>query len=188
MTSKRNTLSFGTYPEVPLADARQRQAGARKLLAAGIDPGEQREAAKAAGAERAANTFAALAAEYLATKEATLSAGTLSRERRLAEQDLAPIADLPVTEISNPALLGALRKIETGGVGETAHPARALADRVFRYAIITGNAERNPATDLRCALQSPKTQHFASITELARVAGLLRSIWGYDGSSVTLAA
>lgn len=188
VTSKRNTLSFGTYPEVSLADARQRQAEARKLLAAGIDPGEQRKAIKAAGAERAASTFAALAAEYLATKEANLSAGTLARERRLAEQELAPIAVLPVAEISTPALLGALRKIEARGVVETAHRARALADRVFRYAIITGKAERNPATDLKGALQSPKTQHFASITEPAKVAGLLRSIWGYNGSPVTLAA
>ncbi|KGP23243.1 hypothetical protein NY68_17850 [Xanthomonas citri pv. fuscans] len=57
VTSKRNTLSLGTYPDVSLATARERHAAARKLLAEGIDPGEQRKAEKSATFERSANTF-----------------------------------------------------------------------------------------------------------------------------------
>ena len=66
VTGKRNTLSLGTYPETGLAEARARHAEARKALAAGIDPGEQRKAEKAAGLERAGNSFEVVAREWLA--------------------------------------------------------------------------------------------------------------------------
>ncbi len=65
VTGKRNTLSLGTYPEVSLADARGRQAEARRLLASGIDPGEHRKAAKVAGVEKAANSFEVVTREWL---------------------------------------------------------------------------------------------------------------------------
>ncbi|MFT4257613.1 MAG: integrase arm-type DNA-binding domain-containing protein [Pseudoxanthomonas sp.] len=188
VSAKRNTLSLGTYPDVSLADARTRHGEARKLLAAGIDPGEQRKAEKAAGSERAANTFGAVAAEMLAMRARKLSPGSVIRERRLAEQDLAGVAGVPVAEITAPALLAVLRKIEARGAVETAHRARALASMVFRYAIATGKAERDPAADLKGALSPPQVKHFASLTEPAQIGPLLRALWGYDGSPVVQAA
>lgn len=59
---------------------------------------------------------------------------------------------------------------------------------VFRYAIATGRAERNPAVDLIGALEAPQTKHFASLTEPSTVAPLLRAIWGYEGSAIVTAA
>lgn len=186
---KENRLSFGTYPEIGLADARARRDEARKLLAAAIDPGERRKAAKAATAERSANSFAAVADELLVQRAKKLAPGSAIRERRLLEKDLAPhIGGLPVSDITAPVLLAALRKIEARGAVETAHRARTLAAQVFRYAIATGRAERNPAADLQGALAQPQGEHFPSVTDPAQVAPLLRALHGYDGSAVAMAA
>jgi len=189
VTGRRNTLSLGTYPEVSLADARERHAQARKLLAAGVDPGENRKAAKTARAESAANSFTAIAGELLAMRANKLASGTASRERRLLDKDLSPyIGSKPIADVSAPELLAALRKIESRGAIETAHRARALAGQVFRYAIATGRAERNPATDLIGALTPPDETHFASVTDPAEVAPLLRALWSYPGTPAVAAA
>ncbi|NIK64376.1 integrase [Xanthomonas arboricola] len=189
VTSKRNTLSLGTYPDVSLATARERHAAARKLLAEGVDPGEQRKAEKSATLERLVNTFDAVAAEHLAMRANKLSAGSIVRERRLIQRDLGPyIGSHRIDSITARDLLAALRKIEARGAVETAHRARMLAGQVFRYAIATGRAERNPASDLKGALTPPEGRHFASVTEPALVGELLRAISGYRGSPVVMGA
>jgi integrase len=188
-TGKENRLSFGTYPDIGLADARARRDDARRLLANGIDPGEQRKAAKAANVERIENSFAAVARELLMQRAKKLAAGSVVRERRMLEKDLVPyIGNLPVAGVTAPALLAALRKVEARGAVETAHRARTLAGLVFRYAIATGRAERNPAVDLQGALSQPQGEHFASVTEPAQVAPLLRALHGYAGTPVAMAA
>lgn len=186
---KEKRLSLGTYPDTGLADARAKHAAARKLLAAGIDPGEQRKAEKVATQERSANTFAAVADELLLQRAKKLVAGSADRERRMLDKDLAPlVGNVPIADVSAPMLLRALRKIEHRGAVETAHRARMLASQVFRYAIATGRADRNPAADLLGALSQPEKTHFASITEPAEVAPLLRALWGYQGTPVVNAA
>lgn len=188
-TGKENRLSFGTYPEIGLADARARRDDARRLLANGIDPGEQRKAAKAAKTERSANSFATVADELLMQRAKKLAAGSVVRERRMLEKDLAPyIGSLPIADVTAPVLLAALRKIEARGAVETAHRAKTLAGLVFRYAIATGRAERNPAADLQGALSQPQGEHFASVTEPAQVAPLLRALHSYAGTPVAIAA
>lgn len=182
-------MSIGTYPDVSLASARTRRDDARKLLAAGIDPGEQRKAAKVAGVERSANSFSAIAEEMLVRRAKNLVPGSAIRERRLIEEDLAPhIGGLPVADMNAQALLAALRKTESRGAVETAHRARTLAGQVFRYAIATGRAERNPAADVIGAIPQPQGDHFASVTDPAQVAPLLRALHGYQGSIVAMAA
>lgn len=189
ITSKRNTLSLGVYPMVGLAEAREKHQAAKKLLAAGIDPGLQRKAERAISADRAANSFAAVAEELLTQRASKLAEGSAVRERRLLEKDLAPyLGDLPIADITAPVLLVALRKIEARGAIETAHRARVLAGQVFRYAIATGRAERNPAADLIGALAQPKAGHFASLTEPQDVAPMLRALYGYYGTPAVMAA
>ena len=95
---------------------------------------------------------------------------------------------MPVTDITAPVLLAALRKLERRGVVETAHRARSLAGRVFRYAIATGRAKGNPADNLVGALEQPQTKHFASVTEPEKIAELLRALYSYRGAVVTQAA
>lgn len=189
VTGKRNTLSLGTYPETSLEKAGERCAEARKLLASGVDPGEQRKAERVASAENAANTFATVGAELLVIRAKKLSDGSITRERRLLEKDLTPyIGSRPVGDVTAPELLRALRKIESRGAVETAHRARAFAGQVFRYAIVTGRADRNPAADLIGALTQPEENHFASLIEPAQVAPLLRALWSYQGGPVVQAA
>lgn len=186
---KEKRVSLGTYPATGLADARSKRDEARKLVAAGIDPSARRKADNAAKAESAANTFAMVGEELLGIRAAKLAGGTAVRERRILDKYLTPyVGSRPVGEVTAPELLAALRKLEGKGTIETAHRARVLASQVFRYAIATGRAERDPAADLRGALMQPDAGHFASLTEPAEVAPMLRAIHRYEGTPVVAAA
>jgi integrase len=186
---KEKRLALGIYPDVGLAEARTKHIEARKLLNSGIDPGEQRKVEKLARLDRSETSFGAIAQEMLAMRAKKSAKSTAVRNARIVEKDLIPyIGVRPITEISAPELLAVLRKMEKRGAVETAHRARGIAGMVFRYAIATGRAERNPASDLIGALESPQTEHFASLTEPVHVAPLLRALWGYDGSAVVCAA
>lgn len=188
-TGKASMAALGEYPLMSLAQARAERDRLRALVKGGANPTQVARTERAAKQERAATTFAAVAAELLAkrTKEG-LSPGSVKRERRMIEKDLAAIGNLPIAEINVPTLLAALRKIERRGVLETAHRARSLASLVFRYAIATGRAARNPANDLVGALAQPQTRHFASLTEPAKVGELLRALHNYRGSPVVTGA
>lgn len=189
VTGKRNTLSLGVYPSVGLAEARDKHQAAKKLLAAGVDPGVHRKAERAISSDRAANSFAVVGEELLIKRAKTITPGTAARERRLLDKDLSPyIGARPVAEVTAPELLSALRRIEARGAVETAHRARTLSSQVFRYAIATGRADRNPASDLAGALEQPEKSHFPSITEPAEVAPMLRALHGYYGTPVVMAA
>jgi len=186
---KEKRLALGIYPEVSLAEARVKHVDARKVLSSGIDPGEQRKVEKLTRGGRLENSFGAIALEMLAMRGKKNAKSTAVRNGRIVEKDLNPyIGDRPIGDVSAPELLGVLRKMEKRGAVETAHRARGIAGMVFRYAIATGRAERNPATDLIGALESPHIEHFASLTEPAEVIPLLRALWGYEGSAVVRAA
>ncbi|WP_111265314.1 tyrosine-type recombinase/integrase [Marilutibacter maris] len=186
---KATMAPVGAYPAVSLAEARAERDRLRTLLRGGANPTVVARIERAAKVEEAESTFGAVAAELLEkrTREG-LSAGSVKRERRLVQKNLAGIVDLPITAITAPVLLSELRKLERRGVVETAHRARGHAGLVFRYAIATGRAKTNPAADLVGALQSTQTMHFASVTDPARIGELLRAIHGYRGTAVVSAA
>lgn len=186
---KASMLALGEYPLVSLVEARRLRDTARATLAAGVSPVTAARARRAAQAERAGNTFAIVAAEYLAQRAKSKSAGTVYRDRSLIERDLNPvIGSDPIADVTAKALLSALRRIEARGAVETAHRARTLAGAVFRYAIATSRAERNPTADLAGALASPQSGHFASVTDPNDVAPLLRAMHGYDGTPIVAGA
>lgn len=186
---KASIVTLDEYPTMSLQAARLERDRLRAMLRGGANPAQVAKAEKAAHGERVSTNFVAIGLEFLAKRaKEGLVPGSVARERRLLEKDLASIAELPITDITAPILLAALRKLEQRGVVETAHRARAHAGRIFRYAIATGRAERNPAQDLAGALEQPRTKHFASLTEPSEIATLLRALWGYEGSPVTRAA
>lgn len=186
---KANMAALGEYPAVSLLEARAERDRLRRLLKGGADPSKITKAEKVALVERSANTFSFVANELLDKRaKEGLSSGSVSRERRLIEKDLGAISDLPVADITPPVLLAALRKIEKRGVIETAHRARSLAGRVFRYSIATGRSTHNPASDLVGALEQAQTRHFASVTDPRKIGDLLRGLYSYAGSPVTQAA
>ncbi|WP_242890518.1 tyrosine-type recombinase/integrase [Stenotrophomonas maltophilia] len=187
VTGKRNTLSLGTYPEVSLADARGRQAEARRLLASGIDPGEHRKAAKVAGVEKAANSFEVVTREWLGKQKWVES----YRCKVVAwmDNDVFPwIGGRSVAELAAPDFLRVARRIEERGAIESAHRIMQNCGQVMRYAVATGRTDRNPVADLRGALAPPMERHHAAITDPRELGGLLRAIDGYAGDASTRAA
>ena len=184
---KRKTLSMGTYPDTGLADARAKRDDARKLLAAGIDPGEQRKAEKAAGLEAAANSFEVVAREWLAKQ--TWVPHYREKVGAWQTNDVWPyIGSRPIAELTAPDFLAVGRRIEARGAIESAHRVLQTCGQIMRYAIATGRAERNPVADLRGALAAPPERHHAAITSPAELGGLLRAIEGYSGDVTTRAA
>ena len=186
---KEKRLSLGVYPDVSLKDARDRRDDARKLLANGIDPSEHRKRTKSANIERAANSFEAVAGEWYIKHSTNWVPAHADRIRRLLERDVFPwMGGNPIAHITAPQLLDVIRRIEQRGALETAHRALRNCGQVFRYAVATGRAERDPSVDLRDALPPVKGKHFASVTEPEQVAELLRAIDGYQGTLVVRCA
>lgn len=187
---KAKLLSMGTYPDTPLKAARERRDRARVLLEEGVDPSAARKAEKASRSEAVVDSFEAVAREWHATIHlGRVSAGHAARTLIRFEQDVFPwLGGLSVGEIKAPQLLQAVRRIEARGAIETAHRALQSCGQVFRYAIATGRAERDPTPDLRGALKPVLVQHMAAITDPKRVGDLLRAIESYKGMPVTRAA
>ena len=187
---KEKLLSMGTYPDTGLKAARDRRDRARALLEEGVDPSEARRAEKASRSEVVVNGFEAVAREWHATIHlGQVSAGHAARTLIRLEQDVFPwLGGLLVGEIKAPQLLQAMRRIEARGAIETAHRALQACGQVFRYAIATGRAERDPTPDLRGALKPVLVQHMAAITDPKRVGDLLRAIESYKGMPITRAA
>lgn len=189
INDKASMVTIGEYPAVSLQQARTERDKLRAMVKAGTNPAHAQRAAKAANVERNANTFGAIGLEYLAKREREgMTAHSVERDRRALETYLAPIYDSPISEVTAPMLLAALRKLEQRGVIETTHRARALAGRVFKYAIATGRGERNPAADLTGALERLQVRHFPSVTKPEQIGALLRASHSYQGSVVTQAA
>jgi len=176
---KRKLLSLGVLKDVPLPEARDRRDAARKLLASGIDPSDQRKAEKRATAGRAANSFEAVSREWYGKQAHAWVPTHASDVLRRLESNLFPeIGERPIAEITAPMLLAAVRKIEHRGAYDLAHRVLQVASQVFRYGVATGRCERDPAPDLRGALTPHKGKHQAAVTP-EELPGLLRAIDGY---------
>ena len=189
VAGKEKRLAHGTYPEVSLADAREKRDAARKLLASGVDPGEHKKAVKAAGEERAANSFEIVAREWFAKQKGAWVASHADKILMRLENYIFPwLGARPVADITAKELLTTLNRVVDRGAVETAHRTLQNCGQVFRYAIVTGRADRNPAPDLRGALPPVKKVHRAAIMEPKEIGGLLRAIDAYNGSLVTRCA
>nr|VFJ46349.1 MAG: Integrase [Candidatus Kentron sp. FM]VFK17875.1 MAG: Integrase [Candidatus Kentron sp. FM] len=183
-------LSLGVYPKVTLSDARKRRNEARELLEKGINPSENRKAQKSAQAERSANSFEAVAREWFAKHSPGWAKTHSSRVISRLERDVFPwMGGSPISGIMPPELLTVVRRIEERGALETAHRVLQICGQIFRYAVATGRAERDPSADLRGALPPVKgKKHFAAVTEPKRVGELLRALDGYQGTFPVICA
>ena len=181
-------LSMGTYPGTSLAEARQRRDQASILLAKGLNPSETKKAQKAAGKQET-ETFEIIAREWHAKFSSSWAVSHTKATIRRLELFIFPwLGNRPINTITAPELLAALRRIEAKGALETAHRVKQVCGQVFRYAIATGRAERDPSGDLRGAIPPASGKHMATITDPKEIAGLLRSIDSYRGSIVTRCA
>lgn len=182
-------LALGVYPEMTLKAARAAATDARELLRSGQDPGSVRRVEKMTRTKAAANSFEAVAFEWVEKQQAEWSASHTTRTRWLLDNHLLPwMGQRPIQEITAPELLAVLNRIASKGILETAHRAKHTAGQIFRYAIATGRAERDPTPDLKGALASPKEKHLASITEPKEVGKLLVAMDGFRGTPEVKAA
>ncbi|MGF6664062.1 integrase [Paraburkholderia atlantica] len=186
---KEKSLSMGVFPEVTLKEARESRDAARKLLANGKDPSVERKLARDGAAERAANSFEAVAREWFAKYEPGWAKSHAEKVMGRLEKDVFPwLGGRPIAEITAPEVLAVLRRVEARGALDTAHRVHQNCGQVFRYAIATGRAERDVSADLRGALPAARHTHFASVTEPSEVAGLLRAFDAFRGTPVVQCA
>jgi len=183
---KQKTLSFGVYPTVTLAEARQRREDARKLLANDSDPSEVRKVIKAERIEAAitaADTFEIVAREWMARQE--VAEITKGKNEWLLGHLFPSIGKRPIAGITARELLAVLREIEATGKIETANRVKVKAGQVFRYAVLEGKADADLTASLRGALKSLKNKHHAAVTDPTAIGALLRAIDGFAGQFST---
>lgn len=180
---KEKKLALGVYPDVSLALARERRQDAKKLLATGIDPSENKKAVKAAKFDKSENSFEVVAREWLSSHMANKAKSHREKVVRRFELYIFPwLGSKPITDITAPQILDVIKRIEKLGILETAHRAMQTCGQVFRYAVQTGRALRDVTVDLKGALPPTRTVHMASFTEPKEVAELLRAIDGFRGT------
>ncbi|WP_326523137.1 tyrosine-type recombinase/integrase [Sphingomonas sp.] len=186
---KQKTLHLGAYPMLGLADARGKREAARKQIAEGIDPAMERKRMRIAAKFAAANTFKAVAEEWLIKCERDgLAKVTIEKIEWLLCKAYPVIGSLPIAHITPHEALAVLRKVEATGAYESARRMRSVLSRVFRYGVATVRCDRDVAADLRGAIATPKPKHFAAITNPKEVGKLLNAIDGYSGHLVTRVA
>ncbi|HUW00236.1 MAG TPA: integrase arm-type DNA-binding domain-containing protein [Gallionella sp.] len=187
---KEKMLSIGVFPDVSLMDARERRKEARKLLENNQDPSTVKQAQKAVKTIQAENSFEIIAREWFIRHSKNWKENHSSKIIARLENDIFPwIGSRPISDISAPELLSPIRRIESRGALETAHRTLANCGQVFRYAVATGRAQRDPSGDLRGALPPVKRdKHFAAITDPQKIGELMRDIEGYQGSFIVRCA
>lgn len=179
---REKLISLGKYPEVSLKQARDRRDAARKLLATGADPSAQRQGERAAQSD----TFEALAREWLQVQSHSLDERTFRKKLERFENFVFPyLGKEPITRIRAKEVLAVLKRIEARGKHETNHRVRSECGNVFRYAVATGRAERDPTVDLRGAIAAVTTRNRPAIVDPARIGQLMRAIDGYRGDLST---
>ncbi|WP_027178755.1 tyrosine-type recombinase/integrase [Maridesulfovibrio bastinii] len=184
---KEKMLSLGTYPDTSLKTARDKTRSMREILSSGTDPALVRKEISQKNLE--SNSFQVIATEWHQKYYQTWTEGHAATILSRLENNIFPwLGSEPIDSITAPDILEALRRVESRGAIETAHRIRGIVSRVFRYAIATGRAERDPAADLTGAIPPARSEHFPTITSPKEIGELLRAIEGYSGHFVTKCA
>ena len=189
MHGKQKTLAIGVYPAVSLAQARKARDAAKEQLAQDIDPSTAKREEKAARAAQAENTFEAVALAWLKATAAQRTEGTSERAYTWLSSDVFPaLGSKPMASIGPRDVLAVLKKIEARGAMDTARRVGQTVGQVFRFAVASGLAERDVTADLRGALTVSKTRNHPAITEPLALGALLRAMYDYSGTPITVAA
>ncbi len=183
---KVKTLSFGVWPEVSLADARDKRDKAREQIKEGFDPNARKKLARVRAEIDAAITFKSVAEEWLVKIEREGRAPvTLDKVRWLLGMAYPLIGERPLNKIEVQEVLAVLRVLEATGRYESARRMRSVISRIFRYGVATGRAQRDVAADLRGAIIVPKTKHYAALTTPKDAAEIMRAIDLCSGHAIT---
>ncbi|MEZ7797968.1 integrase arm-type DNA-binding domain-containing protein [Citrobacter pasteurii] len=182
---KEKLLSIGVYPDVTLAEARDKRTEAKRVLAMGDDPSEVKQAAREAKNLAINNSFELLALEWHEHKKPNWSSGYADDILEYLRKDIFPyIGKKAITDIKPMTMLSVLKKMEDRGVLDKLKKTRQACRQIFTYAIITGRAEFNPVADLAGALKTPKQQHFPHLMP-AQIGPFIHAVNAYSGSKIT---
>jgi integrase len=172
-----------------LKEAREKHEDLRRLLARDIDPMEIKKQKKAEVQAEVENTFEFVAREWFVKNNSVWMAKHADTIISRLQNNIFPwLGTVEISAVTAPMLLEVLRRIEERGTLETAHRVKQICGQVFRYAIATGRAERDPSFDLRGALAPTKSKSMATITDPKKIGVLMRAIDGYQGSIITRCA
>lgn len=174
ISKKRNSISFGTYPDVSLAEAREKRAEYRKLIAREIDPAIEKQKVEEKAQFALNNTFKAVAEEYRKTEE--LEPSTQRRNEFVWTKLYMAIGNYPISDITATQILDACRLYEKQGKTDSAKRMRSKASQVYRYAIALGLCQFNVADQISGILKTGKVQHRSAITDTEMLGQLLRNI------------
>jgi integrase len=181
---KEKRLALGVYPQITLAEARDRRAEARKLLAHGTDPVEAKKEAKRLVIQQQQSTFEAIAREWHANRLAKWTPAHARKIlKRLEMHVFNRLGTRPIADITTSELLSVMRKIEEHG-GEIAHRLLQVCGQIFSYAVITERAAVNPAISLRGALK-PVVKNNHAYIKPNELPEYLRKLKAYDGAPQT---
>ncbi len=184
---KEKVLALGAYPAVSLLEARKKHQEARKQLHDGLDPGHLKKIQKHTEHLESQNTFEQLAWEWFDIRQ--WSDGHRVKQKGRLNNDIIPyLGNRPIKKITAGEILIVCRRLESRGVIDGAHRVRSIISQIFNFAIAKGNADRDPARDLRSALNPYKRKHMPAITEPEEVGKLLRAIDGFSGNEIIKAA
>lgn len=168
---KEKRLSIGVYPAISLKDARKRKDKAKDLLNNGVDPSEFKKTTKK---KESIEGFEHVAREWHLKHKPSWTESHAKKLIDRLEKDVFPwLGNRPTNEITPPELLTVLRRVESRGALDTAHRVMQTCGQVFRYAVATGRAERDPSVDLKGAIPPAKKSHLASIVDPVKIGQLL---------------
>ena len=187
---KEKLLAMGVYPAVSLKDARAQAAAARELLQAGEDPAQQRKAEKAKTAHESANTFQAVAADWMKHQASRWEADTAARIRASLEADIFPtLGARPMASIKPGEIMAAVKKIEARGAGDQAGRVLQRVKAIYRWAVTHERIESNPMLDLVPTeiLKPREVQHRAALAA-AELPAFLEKLDAYAGDPHTVHA
>jgi len=188
VAGKEKLLALGVYPDVTLADARAKRDEAKRGIAGGIDPNEAKREEKIAREANVRNTFQEIACEWHSSKLYKWSEGYASDIMEAFNKDVFPyIGKKPIAEIKPLELLNVLRRMEGRGATEKAKKVRQRCGEVFRYAIVSGRAEYNPAPDLTSAMQGHESKHYPFLNT-SELPTFFEALSGYSGSMLVVLA
>ena len=165
-----------------LKGARERRDEACTILAAGIDPSKARQEEKSEAAAEALTLEPVAREWYKRFKPKWSASHSLDVIQRLEKNVFPSLGPKSIRDIAAPELLAAVRLIEGRGAVESARRILQMCGQIFRYAIATGQADRDIAADLRGSLPPAREKHHASLTDPKAVAQLLRALDGYEGA------
>jgi hypothetical protein len=181
MAGKQKALALGVYPDVTLAEVRERRSQTRKLIANGIDPAEVKRERKRAAKARSKDSFENIAREWHENQKGRWSANHAYCVLRSLESEVFPqLGAKPIQEITAPAVLECLRRIEKRNALDMASRLLQRVSAVYRYAISTGLVTYNSAADLVGSLKTRKVTHRAALSR-AEPPEFLTKLKAYDG-------